>query len=256
MGQQRHDDRARTASPDHRDGIPPRHRSHLSRHRARDDGGASPDAATEPRCHRASRVRARLPSDSAPGAVLRRQACGPRLHGFASLRAPARRNRRACDDGRPAGRQHAAVRLVRDSLTPRAEARAADLPTRSRGSRDLLGGAPSSARAPRRPSDRRRNPGEQSCAGAPRFLSRVDGLRLAAERRAGRERSADQPVPAGRRGPRRARAVRRPRERPVRSAVDERSSALDPGRSERCPGHGALEGPMVIGTLSSARGAS
>ncbi len=169
------------------------------------------DEAARPRHDRAGRLGAGLPRHPAADGVLRGQARDPGLPRGAALRAAAREEQRARDDGADAGGQHPAVLVgAVPAAAPRA-AGAADLPARGRRPRRPVRRRPPAAPRVLGRRDARWPPWPANAV-APGLLDRylgTDRVRLAADRtsRATRTRPANLWEPAD--GDRRARTSAR-----------------------------------------------
>ena len=117
---------------DRREGVRPRDRGQLPRLRLRDDVRAVADARAGPRGDRAGGLGPGLPRHPAADRLLRLQARDPGLPRGPALRAAARAQRRARDDGPDAGGQHPAVLLAAVTAAPAGAAGAPDLPAGGR----------------------------------------------------------------------------------------------------------------------------
>ena len=203
MDQQRDDDRVRVPRRHRPPRVRARHPGHLSGSRVGNQGRARADAPPRPRDDRPGRLGAGLPGDPAPGSVLRRQARDEGHVRVAAVRVAPPGLGRERDDGPAARDEHAAVRPLPEQDATPPDAGAADLRARGRGAGDLLGRAPSPARAVRRPSDGLHDHRQQARAVVGRALPGEDRGGRPADRRAIRRRGGGEPVRAGRRRPRR-----------------------------------------------------
>ena len=186
--------------PDRAGGVQAGHRGQLPRLRLRHHGGAEADEAARPRRDRAGRVGAGVPGHPAADRLLRGQARDPGLHRVAALRAAAREEQRARDDGADAGGEHAAVLLGAVPAAAAPEAGAADLPAGGRGRRAVLYAADHPQRREYWVAARRRRHADRQRGRAgllDRYLARTgfDAQQTDAAARPGR---AGQPLGAGR----------------------------------------------------------
>ena len=171
---------------DHSRRVPAGDRGQLPRLRARDHGGAGPDAAARARHDRAGGLRARRAEHPAAVRLLRRQARDQRVHVLAALRAAARALGRARHGRADAGGEHATVLLGAVPAAPPPAAGPPDLPAGGRRPRRAVRRrSPAQAAVLGRRDHRGHDHGQQVRARAAGPVPGPDRLRLPADRRAG-----------------------------------------------------------------------
>ena len=153
--------------------LPADHRRDLHGLRQRHPRRADADAPARPGCRRTGRVGARTSRHPAAVGVLRGEARDPRIHRVGHHRADPRAQQGPGLHGRPARRQHAAVRLERQRVRRAPDAGAADLPAGGAGPDGALRRRASAAERLGRLPDGQDDPRQPGRAVVPRLVPRA-----------------------------------------------------------------------------------